>query len=162
MGVSLFILIGGFLILTVGAEALVRGSSSLALRMGVTPLMIGLTIVAFGTSSPELAVSIKAALDGNGSIALGNVIGSNIANIGLILGIASMIQPIKIEAQVIRREIPIMIVISLLLWVLLLDGTLQFLDGLLLLGGIWALAMLFRISGLSGLSMRFLPLGIEG
>ncbi|MCL1147436.1 calcium/sodium antiporter [Shewanella marinintestina] len=125
-------ILGGFLILTVGAEALVRGASQIALRLGLTPLIIGLTIVAFGTSAPELAVSVKSAIAGNSGIALGNVIGSNIANIGLILGITALIRPIKIESQMVRRDIPIMIAASLLFWSLLLDGGLSFWDGAIL------------------------------
>ncbi|PMG79007.1 sodium:calcium antiporter [Shewanella sp. 10N.286.51.B7] len=125
-------IIGGFVILTIGAEALVRGASQIALKLGLTPLIIGLTIVAFGTSAPELAVSVKSALAGNSGIALGNVIGSNIANIGLILGITALIRPIKIESQMVRRDIPIMIAASLLFWSLLLDGGLSFWDGMLL------------------------------
>ncbi|MGS0679948.1 calcium/sodium antiporter [Shewanella sp. 125m-7] len=125
-------ILGGFLILTVGAEALVRGASQIALRLGLTPLIIGLTIVAFGTSAPELAVSVKSAIAGNSGIALGNVIGSNIANIGLILGITALIRPIKIESQMVRRDIPIMIGASLLFWSLLLDGGLSFWDGVIL------------------------------
>ncbi|WP_299802687.1 calcium/sodium antiporter [uncultured Shewanella sp.] len=125
-------ILGGFLILTVGAEALVRGASQIALRLGLTPLIIGLTIVAFGTSAPELAVSVKSAIAGNSGIALGNVIGSNIANIGLILGITALIRPIKIESQMVRRDIPIMILASLLFWSLLLDGGLSFWDGAIL------------------------------
>ncbi|MCG9729556.1 calcium/sodium antiporter [Shewanella sp. Isolate13] len=125
-------ILGGFLILTLGAEALVRGASQIALRLGLTPLIIGLTIVAFGTSAPELAVSVKSAIAGNSGIALGNVIGSNIANIGLILGITALIRPIKIESQMVRRDIPIMIAASLLFWSLLLDGGLSFWDGAIL------------------------------
>ena len=125
-------ILGGFLILTIGAEALVRGASQIALRLGLTPLIIGLTIVAFGTSAPELAVSVKSAIAGNSGIALGNVIGSNIANIGLILGITALIRPIKIESQMVRRDIPIMIGASLLFWSLLLDGGLSFWDGTIL------------------------------
>ncbi|ABV89193.1 calcium/sodium antiporter [Shewanella pealeana] len=125
-------ILGGFLILTIGAEALVRGASQIALRLGLTPLIIGLTIVAFGTSAPELAVSVKSAIAGNSGIALGNVIGSNIANIGLILGITALIRPIKIESQMVRRDIPIMIGASLLFWSLLLDGGLSFWDGAIL------------------------------
>ncbi|ABV34943.1 Na+/Ca+ antiporter, CaCA family [Shewanella sediminis HAW-EB3] len=125
-------IIGGFLILTLGAEALVRGASAIALRLGIAPLVIGLTIVAFGTSAPELAVSLKSALAGKSGIALGNVIGSNIANIGLILAITALIRPIQVQSQMVRRDIPIMIVASLLFWGLLLDGGLSFWDGALL------------------------------
>ncbi|MFP8844765.1 calcium/sodium antiporter [Shewanella baltica] len=126
-------IIGGFIILTLGAEALVRGASSIALRLGITPLIIGLTIVAFGTSAPELAVSVKSALAGNSGIALGNVIGSNIANIGLILAITALIRPIQVQSQVVKRDIPLMILASMLFWGLLLDGELSLIDGVVLL-----------------------------
>ncbi len=125
-------IVGGFLILTLGAEALVRGASAIALRLGIAPLVIGLTIVAFGTSAPELAVSLQAALDGNSGIAIGNVIGSNIANIGLILGITALIRPINIKSQIVKRDIPLMITITLLFWGLLLDGELDIVDGTVL------------------------------
>ncbi len=125
-------IIGGFVILTLGAEALVRGASAIALRLGIAPLVIGLTIVAFGTSAPELAVSLKSALAGNSGIALGNVIGSNIANIGLILALTALIRPIQVQSQMVRRDIPVMIVASILFWGLLLDGKLSLFDGALL------------------------------
>lgn len=123
----------GLLILVIGAEGLVRGSSALALRLGVTPLVIGLTVVAFGTSSPELAVSVESALAGNSSIALGNVIGSNIANIGLILGITALIRPIQVQPSMLREQIPMMILFSIALWVLAMDGRIGAIDGVLLL-----------------------------
>ncbi|MCP3129502.1 calcium/sodium antiporter [Shewanella sp. KJ2020] len=126
-------IIGGFIILTLGAEALVRGASSIALRLGITPLVIGLTIVAFGTSAPELAVSVKSALAGNSGIALGNVIGSNIVNIGLILAITALIRPIEVQSQMVKRDIPLMILASMLFWGLLLDGELSLIDGAVLL-----------------------------
>lgn len=126
-------IIGGFIILTLGAEALVRGASAIALRLGITPLIIGLTIVAFGTSAPELAVSVKSALAGNSGIALGNVIGSNIANIGLILAITALIRPIQVQSQMVKRDIPLMILASMLFWGLLLDGELSLIDGVVLL-----------------------------
>jgi len=115
---------------------MVRGSSSVAMKLGVSPLVIGLTIVAFGTSAPELAVSLQSALSGNSSIALGNVIGSNIANIGLILGITAIISPISIDRQLIRKEIPLIIFCSFLMWGLLLDNSLALLDGTILTLGI--------------------------
>ncbi|MCG9964093.1 calcium/sodium antiporter [Shewanella cutis] len=126
-------IIGGFIILTLGAEALVRGATTIALRLGITPLVIGLTIVAFGTSAPELAVSVKAALAGNSGISLGNVIGSNIVNIGLILGITALIRPIEVKSEMVKRDIPIMILASMLFWGLLLDGELSLIDGVILL-----------------------------
>lgn len=124
-------LIGGLIGLFLGGEGLIRGSSSLALKVGISPLVIGLTVVAFGTSSPELLVSLKAALMGSSSIALGNIIGSNIANIALILGLAAVIRPLQVHANVIKREIPIMIGISLLLVFFLIDGTVGFIEGLI-------------------------------
>lgn len=126
-----FILIG-FLLLGIGAELLVGGSSRLALRLGVTPLAVGLTIVAFGTSSPELAVSIESTVTGRSALALGNVIGSNIANIGLILGITAVIQPIRVERSIVRMQIPIVIISTAVLGLLLLDGSIDHLNGVLL------------------------------
>lgn len=130
MEILLYIL-GGLTGLFLGGEGLIRGSSSLSIRVGISPLVVGLTVVAFGTSSPELLVSLKAAIMGSSSIALGNVIGSNIANIALILGLSAVITPIEVHANVIKREIPIMIVVSLLLIFFLLDGTLGFIEGLI-------------------------------
>lgn len=129
-------LVGGLIMLFIGAEGLVRGSSNLAIKIGIAPLVVGLTVVSFGTSAPELVVSLKAALLGNSTISLGNVIGSNIANIALILGVAALIRPLNVHANVIIREIPIMIAISLLLLVLLIDGEVGFIDGLILVVGL--------------------------
>lgn len=128
--------IAGVVLLFVGAEGLIRGSSNLAIKIGIKPLVVGLTVVAFGTSTPELVVSLKAALIGNGSISLGNVVGSNIANIALILGISALIKPLDVHTSVIQREIPIMIGISLVLVMLLLDGELGFTDGLIFVIGL--------------------------
>jgi cation:H+ antiporter len=132
MTLTILLIIGGLVLLGVGAEGLVRGSSAIARRLGIAPLVIGLTIVAFGTGTPELLVSIGAALSGNSSIAIGNVVGSNISNIGLILGIAAMVRPLTAGAEVIRREIPIMIGATILLWLLILDGEIGRIDGLIL------------------------------
>ena len=126
----------GLLMLFAGAEGLIRGSSSLALRVGISPLVVGLTVVAFGTSSPELVVSLKAALEGNGDISLGNVIGSNIANIALILGIAALIRPLKVQAVVIRREIPIMIFVSLILVLFMINHEIDRIEGIIFFIGI--------------------------
>lgn len=122
---------GGLLLLYIGGESLIRGSSNLAIKIGITPLVVGLTVVSFGTSAPELVVSLKAAHLGNSSISLGNVIGSNIANIALILGLAAIIRPIKVHSKIIITEIPIMIAVSVLLVILLLDGIMNWIDGLL-------------------------------
>lgn len=129
-------LAGGLILLFIGAEGLIRGASALALRIGITPLIVGLTVVAFGTSTPELVVSLKAALIGNSSISLGNVVGSNIANIALILGIAALIRPLDVHTNVIRKEIPIMIALSISLVIFLIDGELGFIDGLIFVAGI--------------------------
>jgi cation:H+ antiporter len=124
------------LLLFIGAEALVRGSASLALRAGLSPLMVGLTIVAFGTSSPELFASVKAALSHQGDIAVGNVVGSNSFNIGVILGLAALVCPIPVHSRVIKIDAPIALAVALLLPFLLLNHTVGRVEGLLLVGGI--------------------------
>ena len=129
---NLLMFVGGLVLLVVGANALVRGSSKLALSFGISPLVVGLTIVAFGTSAPEVAVSVGAVLDGNPDIAIGNVVGSNIFNVLFILGISAMITPLVVNIQLIRQEAPIMLGASLLLLALGLDGKLSLLDGALL------------------------------
>ncbi|MBC2595454.1 calcium/sodium antiporter [Ruficoccus amylovorans] len=110
-------------LLFIGAEGLVRGSSTLAARFGVSPLVIGLTVVAFGTSSPELVVSLQATLNGQGDITLGNVLGSNSFNIGIILGLTALICPIRVHLQVIRFDAPIALGVALALPLILLGGT---------------------------------------
>ena len=125
-------------LLFIGAEGLVRGSSSLALRAGLSRLMVGLTIVAFGTSSPELVVSVKATLSQQGDIAVGNVVGSNIFNIAVILGITALLCPIPVHRQIIRIDAPIALALTGLLIVLLLNDSLGRLEGLLLFTGIVA------------------------
>lgn len=129
---------GGIVLLTGGAEGLVRGASSLARRIGLSALVIGLTVVSVGTSLPELVVSLGASLQGSGSLALGNVVGSNISNIGLILGVAALVQPLRVEAQVVRVDVPLLVIASLLLVALILDGLLGRVDGMLLVAGIIA------------------------
>ena len=129
-------LLGGVVFLFAGAEGLVRGSSSLELKIGISPLVIGLTIVGFATSSPELVVSIKAALIGSSEIVLGNVIGSNIANIALILGCAALIRPLKVNVDVIRKEVPILIGVSVLLIIILIDGEVGLIEGIIFILGI--------------------------
>ncbi len=112
----------GLVLLVVGAELLVRGAARLAAAAGVSPLVVGLTVVAFGTSSPELAVSVRAALGGQGALAVGNVVGSNIFNILLILGVAALVTPLAVSAQLLRLDVPVMIGASLLTWLLAGDG----------------------------------------
>ncbi|HRQ57500.1 MAG TPA: calcium/sodium antiporter [Azoarcus taiwanensis] len=128
---AVFFLIG-LTLLVMGAEALVRGASRLALSMGISPLVVGLTIVAFGTSTPELAVSVGASIDGRPDLAVGNVIGSNIANVLLILGIAALIAPLVVHEQIIRQEIPIMLGASVLVVVMALDGRITRVESALL------------------------------
>ena len=129
---TILLFLAGLAGLIAGAELLVRGASKLALSFGISPLVVGLTIVAFGTSAPEMAVSTGAVLNGQTDIAIGNVVGSNIFNVLFILGAAALITPLVVNIQLIRQEVPIMIGASLLLLVLCLDGRLSFLDGAIL------------------------------
>lgn len=124
----------GLTILVVGADLMVRGASRLAVSFGVSPLVVGLTVVAFGTSAPEMAVSVGSALNGTPDLAIGNVVGSNIANVLLILGISALITPLLVDKQIIRQEIPIMIGASALLVVMGLDGNIGMLEAATLLG----------------------------
>jgi cation:H+ antiporter len=126
------LLVLGLGLLIVGAELLVRGASRLAAAAGISPLVIGLTVVAFGTSSPELAVSLKAGWAGQGDIAIGNVVGSNILNVLFILGIAAVITPLTVAAPIVRRDTPLMIVASVVMALMALDGRIGRTDGLLL------------------------------
>lgn len=129
MWITVLLIAGGLAILVIGAEALVRGASRLAAALGVSPLVIGLTIVAFGTSSPELAVSLQSALNGQPDLAIGNVVGSNILNVLLILGLSALITPLLVAQQLVRLDVPIMIGTSILLWVLALNGAVSQWEG---------------------------------
>jgi cation:H+ antiporter len=132
-----FILLGvGLALLVSGAELLVSGASALARTFGVGPTVIGLTVVAFGTSSPELAVSLGASLAGEPDVALGNVVGSNIYNVLLILGLSALVAPLAVDARLVRRDVPVMIVVSVVTLVLAADGVVGRLDGLILFGGL--------------------------
>ena len=126
---------GGVLLLLAGAEALVRGASALALRLGITPLVVGLTVVAIGTSSPELVVAIKAALAGQGGVAIGSVVGSNIANLALIVGVSAAISPMLVDRKLVRYDMPVMLFSMGLLILFLLDGELGRVEGAVLLAG---------------------------
>jgi len=136
MTILLFIL--GLALLIGGAEILVRGASRLAALFGISPLVIGLTVVAFGTSAPEFAVTIKSSLSGQASLALGNVIGSNICNVLLILGVAAMIAPLTVAAQLIRFDVPLLIGISLLTMLFAWDGSFSRIEGILFFLGLTA------------------------
>lgn len=128
------VLAASLVLLYFGAEALVRGSASLALRLGISPLVVGLTVVAFGTSSPEIFVSLKAAMDGRGDLAVGNVVGSNLFNVGVILGISAVIMPMKVQLQLLRLDAPVMVLAMLLVPLLLLgECVVTRWEGLLLL-----------------------------
>ena len=129
---TLLLFIGGLLALILGAEVLVQGASKIAARLGVSPLIIGLTVVAFGTSTPELAISVNGAMTAQANIALGNVIGSNIFNVLFILGLSAIIIPLYVSKQLIRFDVPLMIGLSLGVLVLSLDQMLNRFDGLLL------------------------------
>jgi cation:H+ antiporter len=119
-------------ILYIGAEWLVRGSSRLATSLGISPIVVGLTIVSFGTSAPELVVALIAALNDNPDLAMGNVMGSNLANIGLILGVTAIVRPMDVAARVVSREIPVMIALTILLFPLAQDGNLGLVEGIAL------------------------------
>jgi cation:H+ antiporter len=128
----------GLVLLIVGAELLVRGATRLAVGFGITPLVVGLTVVAFGTSAPELAITIQSSLAGQGDLAIGNVVGSNITNVLLILGLAAVITPLTVAQKLIRLDVPLMIGVSFLMLLLGLDMRYGLLDGALLVLGIIA------------------------
>ncbi|PFG19280.1 calcium/sodium antiporter [Serinibacter salmoneus] len=123
----------GLALLVAGGEGLVRGASSVAVRLGMSPLVVGLTIVSVATSSPELAVAVGAVLGGQPELAVGNVVGSNIANILLILGISALVLPLVARRRLVRIDVPVMVALSVLLLVLALDGDISGWDGALLL-----------------------------
>jgi cation:H+ antiporter len=165
MAQSLLIFVGGLVALYLGADLMVRSASKLARHLGVSALVIGLTVVAMGTSMPELLVGVVAAVRGRGDITVGNVVGSNIANIALILGIAALIRPIRVQMRLLVREVPIMILASVVFYGLALDGTLSRWDGLLLLAG-FAAFTLYLVEGSRRESpaieqeyQRFVPVG---
>lgn len=126
-------LVAGFLLLVWGADRLVAGASALARNLGVSPLVIGLTIIGFGTSAPELVVSAVATLKGNSGLAVGNAIGSNIANMGLVLGITAMIYPLRLESTALKREYPMLLLIMLVCFLMALDGIYSQVEGWVLI-----------------------------
>ncbi len=135
MTLSIVICVIGFALLYYGAEWLVKGSSNLARSLGVTPIVIGLTVVAFGTSAPELVVSVVSSIKGNSMIAVGNVVGSNICNIALVLGASALFQPICSDPSAVRRDIPIMLAISVYLLILSWNDVLGRFEGATLFAG---------------------------
>lgn len=146
-----FVLIAGLVALVVGAELLVRGASRIAAQAGISPLVIGLTVVAFGTSAPELAVSVGGALTGQSDVALGNVLGSNTFNVLFVLGASAVIVPLVVSSQLVRLDVPVMIGVSGLVMMLAWDGRIGRVDGLVLLTGIVVYTgLLFRIARRTG------------
>ena len=133
---DIVMVVAGLLLLIAGGEALVRGASTLAARVGISPLVVGLVVVSAATSAPELAVTVGAVLEGEPDLALGNVVGSNIANVLLILGFSAILSPLVIKRQLVRFDMPIMVGMSVLLLVVSLDGQIGVLDGVLLLLGL--------------------------
>ncbi|MBX3051955.1 MAG: calcium/sodium antiporter [Caldilineaceae bacterium] len=135
---NILLFLAGFVFLTGGAEFLVRGASRFAVRLNVPLVVIGLTVVAFGTSLPELLVSLIANLEGGSTanISIGNVVGSNIANMALILGLVSFLRPVGVERKLLRREYPLMLVACLAFWAMAWDGTIARLEGVMLFLGL--------------------------
>ncbi len=128
------LLLAGLVCLYFGAEWLVRGGASLAVRLGVTPLLVGLTVVAYGTSAPELVVSTMAAVKGQGAIAIGNAVGSNIFNIGVILGLTALICPMRVQLQILKLDAPVMLGVALLFLLFFLDARIELWEALVFLG----------------------------
>lgn len=159
----------GLLLLVAGGELLVRGASRLAALARISPLVIGLTVVAFGTSAPELAVSVKASLAGQADIALGNVVGSNVFNVLFILGLSALIVPLAVQQQLLRLDVPLLIGVSLLTWLLAADGRVSRLEGAALFAGVLAYTVFAVRSGRreqaavrQEYSQEFGPRGAEG
>jgi len=160
--VDFLLIILGIVILYFGGEALVEGAKSLATRLGLSPLLVGLTVVSFGTSAPELAASLTAALAGAPAVAVGNVIGSNIANIGLVLGLTALVTPLVTGTESLRRELPVMLGASLLLLWPVRDGTIDRHEGaVLFLGLLLYLWILFRQKRGEGTTADGVPGGEE-
>jgi cation:H+ antiporter len=139
MLLSVTAVIAGFVLLAWGADRTVTGASATARNFGISPLIIGLTIVGFGTSAPEMLVSGIAAWEGNPGLSIGNALGSNITNIALVLGVTALVVPLTVRSEVLRREFPILLAVALLALLLMSDGELGRVDGLILLAGMFAM-----------------------
>ncbi|MGA1112059.1 MAG: sodium:calcium antiporter, partial [Ilumatobacteraceae bacterium] len=129
-------LIVGVILLVFGAEWLVKGASSIATKLGVAPIVVGLTVVAFGTSAPELAVSVSGAISGNADVALGNVVGSNTFNILMILGLSAAVSGLSINQRLLRFDIPVLVLITVVVYLLALNGSVGRLEGVVLFVGV--------------------------
>jgi cation:H+ antiporter len=157
---NLFLVIAGLILLIWGADRFVHGAAALARNLGVAPLMIGLTIVAFATSAPEILVSAVASIEGEPGLAFGNAIGSNIVNIGLVLGLTAMVRPIKLESDTLRREMPALLAVTLLTVSLFLDSFLSRVDGVVMLTGlvilmVWLTRLGLRSSATDPIAMDY-------
>jgi cation:H+ antiporter len=151
--VTIVLFLVGLVLLVIGADVLVGGAARLAARFGISPLVIGLTVVAFGTSAPELAVSVTSALspDGGADVALGNVVGSNIFNVLFILGLSALVAPLVVQRQLVRFDVPLMILACGLCWLMALDGVVGRIDGIILFVALLAYTgLLLRIARKSG------------
>ncbi len=133
MAINLALFIVGVIFLYFGSEWLVKGASSLALSFSIRPVIIGLTIVAFATSAPELLVSVVAAAKGSSGVSIGNIIGSNVINIALVLGAAAIVRPLEINQDITKKELPYMVLTTVVFWIMCLDGTIERIDGIILL-----------------------------
>lgn len=147
---SILALVIGIVVLVYSADKFIEGASSTAKHLGLSPLLIGMVIVGFGTSAPEILVSFMAAMDHNPSLALGNALGSNIGNVGLILGISALIVPLTVESKIIRNEIPLLLGIIIFLGALIFDGQLTRQDGLFLLGAFLVFMICSVVRGREG------------
>lgn len=150
--------IGGIALLVYSADRFVEGAAATAHSLGMPPLLIGMLVIGFGTSAPEIVVSVLAAVQGNPSLALGNAYGSNIANIGLILGVTALVTPLAVQSRVLRRELPVLVGATALAWIVLRDGRFSSIDGLVQLG---AFALVVGWSIVEGLRGRSDPLAAD-
>lgn len=141
-------ILAGFILLVWSADRFVLGASGIALNFGVSPLIIGLTIVGFGTSAPEMIVSGVAAYEGTPNLAVGNALGSNITNIALVLGVTALVSPLMVNSKILKREYPIMFLIMIIVWALLWDGVLSHTDGYILILGMFALMTFITLMGI--------------
>jgi cation:H+ antiporter len=148
MLLSLGLILIGFVFLVWGADRFVAGDSALARNLGVSPLIIGLTVIGFGTSAPEMVVSGVAALRGNSGLAVGNALGSNIANMAMVLGVAAIIYPLQVHSDTLKREYPILLIVTLASLVMLGDGSLSFFNGILLLLGLMMMTTWMAVIGM--------------
>lgn len=133
MSLNLLILVVGIFLLYFGSSWLVTGASEIALSMAIRPVVVGLTVVAFATSAPELLVSLVAAAEGASGVSVGNILGSNVINIALVLGLSALIKPVTINNQMVKRELPYTVAATILFWVLCMDGNLNRFDGFILI-----------------------------